>query len=88
MRRQAVQEGDDSGVTFLGTRPAKRQTAGDLDDSTGRKRFKGMLLGLDGNDVVIEVEASRLKFPFRANLALVSHAEERLKTEKDCLCCA
>jgi ribosome maturation factor RimP len=35
-------------------------------DATGRKRFKGMLLGLDGNDVVLEVESQRLKFPFRA----------------------
>jgi len=35
-------------------------------DSTGRKRFRGRLLGLDGNDVVIEVEGTRLKFPFRA----------------------
>lgn len=35
-------------------------------DSTGRKRFKGKLLGLDGNDVVIEADGMRLKFPFRA----------------------
>ena len=35
-------------------------------DPTGRKRFKGRLLGLDGNDVVIEAEGARLKFPFRA----------------------
>jgi ribosome maturation factor RimP len=35
-------------------------------DATGRKRFKGMLLGLDGNDVVIEVDGQRVKFPFRA----------------------
>jgi len=35
-------------------------------DATGRKRFKGMLLGLDGNDVLVEVEGQRLKFPFRA----------------------
>lgn len=35
-------------------------------DESGRKRFKGMLLGLDGNDVEIEVEGARLKFPFRA----------------------
>jgi ribosome maturation factor RimP len=35
-------------------------------DATGRKRFKGMLLGLDGNDVVIDADGQRLKFPFRA----------------------
>ena len=35
-------------------------------DAAGRKRFKGKLLGLDANDVVIEVEGARLKFPFRA----------------------
>ena len=33
-------------------------------DATGRKRFRGMLLGLDGNNIVIEVEAQRLTFPF------------------------
>lgn len=35
-------------------------------DATGRKRFRGLLLGLDGNDVVLEAEGERLKFPFRA----------------------
>jgi ribosome maturation factor RimP len=35
-------------------------------DASGRRRFKGMLIGLDGNDVVIEVEGERLKFPFRS----------------------
>jgi ribosome maturation factor RimP len=35
-------------------------------DATGRRRFKGMLLGLDANDVVIDVDGTRLKFPFRA----------------------
>lgn len=34
-------------------------------DATGRKRFRGLLLGLDGNDVVIDVEGARLRFPFR-----------------------
>ena len=34
-------------------------------DANGRKRFKGMLLGLDGNDVMIDVDGQRLKFPFR-----------------------
>lgn len=35
-------------------------------DATGRKRFKGLLLGLDGNDVVFETDGQRLSFPFRA----------------------
>ena len=35
-------------------------------DATGRKRFRGRLLGLDANDVAIEVEGARLKFPFRS----------------------
>ncbi len=35
-------------------------------DATGRKRFKGMLLGLDGNNVVFDVEGERLSFAFRA----------------------
>jgi ribosome maturation factor RimP len=35
-------------------------------DATGRKRFKGMLLGLEGADVVVDVEGERLAFPFRA----------------------
>ncbi|MBV9570905.1 MAG: ribosome maturation factor RimP [Alphaproteobacteria bacterium] len=35
-------------------------------DANGRKRFKGLLLGLDGNDVVIDVDRQRLKFPFRS----------------------
>ena len=35
-------------------------------DEAGRKRFKGMLFGLDGNDVVIEVDGARRKFAFRA----------------------
>ena len=34
-------------------------------DASGRRRFKGMLIGLDGSDVAIEVEGERLKFPFR-----------------------
>jgi len=32
-------------------------------DAQGRKRFKGLLLGLDGGDVMIEVEGQRLLFP-------------------------
>ena len=35
-------------------------------DATGRKRFRGKLLGLDGSDVAIEAEGSRFTFPFRA----------------------
>ncbi|MGH6888383.1 MAG: ribosome maturation factor RimP [Rhizomicrobium sp.] len=31
-------------------------------DATGRKRFKGMLLGLDGNDIAMDVEGVRLTF--------------------------
>jgi ribosome maturation factor RimP len=32
-------------------------------DATGRKRFRGNLLGLDGSDVVIDVDGQRLSFP-------------------------
>jgi ribosome maturation factor RimP len=35
-------------------------------DEAGRRRFRGLLLGLDGNDVIVEVEGARLSFPFRA----------------------
>jgi ribosome maturation factor RimP len=35
-------------------------------DQTGRRRFKGLLIGLDGNEVAIDVEGERLKFPFRS----------------------
>jgi ribosome maturation factor RimP len=35
-------------------------------DETGRKKFKVMLLGLDGNDVMVEADGRRFKFPFRA----------------------
>ena len=31
----------------------------------GRKRFRGRLLGLDGNQVVIEAQGARLRLPFR-----------------------
>lgn len=56
-------------------------------DATGRKRFKGMLLGLDGNDVVFDVAGTRLKFPFRtiaeAKLVLTDKLiEEDLKSRK------
>lgn len=35
-------------------------------DQEGRKRFKGLLLGLEGTDVAIEVDGERKTFPFRA----------------------
>jgi len=35
-------------------------------DATGRKRFKGTLLGLEGNDVVLETGDERLAIPFGA----------------------
>jgi ribosome maturation factor RimP len=31
----------------------------------GRKRFRGRLLGLDGNEVMVETQGARLKFPFK-----------------------
>jgi ribosome maturation factor RimP len=57
-------------------------------DAGGRKRFKGMLLGLDGNDVVIDVDGQRLKFPFRgiaeAKLVLTDRLiQEDLRARKD-----
>jgi ribosome maturation factor RimP len=56
-------------------------------DATGRKRFKGLLLGLDGNDVMIEVDGQRLRFPFRsiaeAKLVLTDKLiQEDLKARK------
>lgn len=33
---------------------------------SGRKKFKGMLLGLDGNDVVLDAGGERMNFPFRS----------------------
>ncbi len=35
-------------------------------DENGRRRFKGLLLGVDGNDVVLDVAGARVKFAFRA----------------------
>ena len=32
----------------------------------GRRRFRGLLLGLDGQDVAIRADNSDIKFPFRA----------------------
>jgi ribosome maturation factor RimP len=56
-------------------------------DSTGRKRFKGLLLGLDGNDVIVDVGGQRLNFPFRsiaeAKLVLTDKLiQEDLKARK------
>jgi ribosome maturation factor RimP len=34
-------------------------------DENGRKRFKGMLLGLDGSDIQIDVDGARRTFSFR-----------------------
>jgi ribosome maturation factor RimP len=31
----------------------------------GRKRFRGKLLGLDGNEVTMETQGSRVSFPFK-----------------------
>jgi ribosome maturation factor RimP len=36
------------------------------DQLKGRKRFRGVLLGLDGQDVAIRADNSDIKFPFRA----------------------
>jgi len=41
---------------------AKIELAAPLD---GRKRFRGKLLGLDGNDVTMETQGARVSFPFR-----------------------
>ena len=56
-------------------------------DAAGRKRFKGKLLGLDGSDIVIEVDGSRQIFQFRgiaeAKLVLTDALiQEDLKARK------
>jgi ribosome maturation factor RimP len=56
-------------------------------DAAGRKRFKGVLLGLDGGDVVIEAEGVRHAFPYasiaEARLVLTDRLiEEDLKARK------
>jgi ribosome maturation factor RimP len=38
----------------------------DDDQDRGRRRFRGTLLGLDGQDVVIRADNADVKFPFRA----------------------
>jgi ribosome maturation factor RimP len=35
-------------------------------DATGRKRFKGKLLGLDGSSIVVDVDSARFSFPLGA----------------------
>jgi ribosome maturation factor RimP len=56
-------------------------------DATGRRRFKGLLLGLDGNEVVLDVEGERRTFPLRsiaeAKLVLTDRLiQEDLKARK------
>ena len=56
-------------------------------DASGRKRFKGTLLGLDGNDVALDAAGVRLKFLFtniaEAKLVLTDKLiEEDLKARK------
>ena len=41
---------------------AKVELAAPID---GRKRFRGLLLGLDGNQVAMESQGARISFPFR-----------------------
>jgi ribosome maturation factor RimP len=53
----------------------------------GRKRFRATLLGLDGTDVVIQVQGARIQFPFRqvaeAKLVLTDKLiDEDLKSRK------
>jgi ribosome maturation factor RimP len=53
----------------------------------GRKRFRGQVLGLDGSDVVIETQGTRVKFPFmgiaEAKLVLTDKLiQEDLKARK------
>jgi ribosome maturation factor RimP len=48
---------------------AKVELTAPLPTPTGeRKRFRGQLEGLDGNDVVITSQGSRIQFPFRSVL--------------------
>jgi ribosome maturation factor RimP len=42
---------------------AKIELAAPLD---GRRRFRGKLLGLDGNEVVLETQGARVSLPFKA----------------------
>ena len=56
-------------------------------DASGRKRFRGKILGLDGSDVAFEVDGTHLKFPFKtiaeAKLVLTDALiQEDLKARK------
>jgi len=56
-------------------------------DATGRKRFTGLLLGLDGNNVVLDLAGARTQFAFgniaEAKLVLTDKLiEEDLKSRK------
>ncbi|HWD49582.1 MAG TPA: ribosome maturation factor RimP [Rhizomicrobium sp.] len=56
-------------------------------DENGRKKFRGVLLGLDGNDVTIDIDGSRRKFSFtsiaEAKLVLTDKLiQEDLKARK------
>jgi ribosome maturation factor RimP len=56
-------------------------------DASGRRRFKGLVLGLDGENIVIEVGGTRLSFPQRsiaeAKLVLTDRLiEEDLRARK------
>lgn len=56
-------------------------------DATGRKRFKGLLLGLEGGAVLVDAAGTRLKLPFAAiadaKLVLTDKLiEEDLKARK------
>ena len=63
---------------------AKVELAAPVD---GRKRFRGLLLGLDGNQVAMESQGTRISFPFRgiaeAKLVLTDKLiQEDLKARK------
>ena len=68
---------------------AKLELTAPLPTANGeRKRFRGLLEGLDGNDVVITSQGQRIAFPFRsileAKLVLTDKLiQEDLKTRKN-----
>lgn len=56
-------------------------------DATGRKRFRGRLLGLDGNDILFDADGQQFRFAFaaiaEAKLVLTDKLiEEDLKARK------
>lgn len=62
--------------------------AGESDQSKGRKRFRATLLGLEGQDVIINAQGARFQFPFRqvaeAKLVLTDKLiAEDLKSRKN-----